>query len=55
MAKNNIAIPELTNTTETKDESLMDNIEEIRATKKAISVLYLALGTAPRKKLQINF
>ena len=46
MAKNNISISELTKTTGAKEKSLMGDLDEIPAMKKAISVLYLALGSA---------
>ena len=51
MSKNNISITELTKTTEVKEKSLMDDIEEPTATKKAISVLFLALEMAARKTI----
>ena len=54
MDKNNISIAELTKTGN-KDKSLMGDIDEIPATKKAISVLYLALGSAGRKSIADKF
>ena len=54
MAKNNISIAELIKTGN-KDKSLMGNLDEIPATKKAISVLYLALGSAGRKSIADKF
>ena len=47
-AKNNISTTELTKTLGTKERSLMGDIEETAAMKKAISVLYLAFGMAAR-------
>ena len=54
MAKNNISISELTKTGN-KDKSLMGDLDEVPATKKAISVLYLALGSAGRKSIADKF
>ena len=51
MAKNNISLAELTKTTGPKEKSLMGDMEEGAATKKAISSLYLSLGMAARKNL----
>ena len=51
MAKNNISISELTKTTGTKEKSLMGDMEEGAATKKAIIILYLSQGMAARKNL----
>ena len=51
----NISIPEITKTTGTKDKTLMGDMDEIPATKKAISVLYLALGTAALKTIVDKF
>ena len=48
MAKNNISIAELIKTGN-KEKSLMGDLDEVPATKKAISILYLALGSAGRK------
>ena len=50
MAKNNISITELTKTRGTK-KSLLGDLDKIPAMKKAISVLYLALGSAGRKSI----
>ena len=55
MAKNTISISELTKTTGAKVKSLMGDIDEIPAMKKAISVLYLALGSAGRKSTADKF
>ena len=55
MSKNNFSITELTKTTEVKEKSLMDDIEEPTATKKAISVLFLVLGMAARKTIANMF
>ena len=55
MSKSNFSITELTKTTEVKEKSLMDDIEEPTATKKAISVLFLALGMAARKTIANMF
>ena len=55
MAKNNISVSELTKTTGAKEKSLMGDLDEIPATKKAISVLYLALGAAGRKTIADKF
>ena len=55
MAKSNISITELTKTTGTKDKSLMGDMEEATAMKKANSVLYLALGMAARKTISDKF
>ena len=55
MAKNNISITELTKTTGAKEKSLMGDMEEPTATKKAVSVLYLALGMAARKTIANKF
>ena len=46
---------ELTKTTVTKEKSLMGDLDEIPAMKKAISVLYLALGSAGRKSIAYKF
>ena len=51
MAKSNISIAELTKTTGTKDKSLMGDLEETTAKKKANSVLYLAPGMAARNTI----
>ena len=42
MGENNISTTELTKTNATKETSLMSDFEEATASKKAISVLYLA-------------
>ena len=55
MAKNNISITELTKTTGSNDKSLMQDLDEVPASKKAISVLYLALGSAARKTIADKF
>ena len=55
MAKSNISVAELTKTTGTKEKSLMGDMEEATAMKKANSVLYLALGMAERKTISDNF
>ena len=55
MAKSNISIKELPKTTGTKEKSLMGDMEVTTATKKAISVLYLALGMAARKTIANKF
>ena len=55
LAKNNISLSELTKTTGAKEKSLMGDLDEIPAMKKAISVLYLALGAAGEKQLQTSF
>ena len=55
LAKDNISIPEITKTTGTKDKTLMGDMDERPATKKAISVLYLALGTAALKTIVDKF
>ena len=55
MAKNNISVSELTKTTGAKEKSLMGDLDGIPATKKAISVLYLALGAAGRKTIADKF
>ena len=55
MAKSNISITELTKTTGTTDKSLMGDMEEGTAMKKASSVLYLALGMAARKTISDKF
>ena len=55
MAKNNISLTELTKTTGTKEKSLMGDLDEISAMQKAISVLYLALGSAERKSIADKF
>ena len=55
MAKNNISLSELTKTTGAKEKSLMGDLDEIPAMKKAISVLYLALGAAGRKTIADKF
>ena len=49
MTKNNISITELTKTTGAKEKRSKGDMEEPTATKKAISVLYFALGMAARK------
>ena len=54
MAKNNISLAELTKTGN-KDKSLMGDLDEMPATKKTISVLYLALGSAGRKSIADEF
>ena len=54
MAKNNISIAELIKTGN-KEKSLMGDLDEIPATKKAISILYLALGSAGRKSIADKF
>ena len=54
-AKNNISISELTKTTGAKEKSLVGDLDEIPAMKKAISVLYLALGSAGRKSIADKF
>ena len=46
LAKSSISITELIKTTGTKDKSLMGDMEEATAMKKANCVLYLALGMA---------
>ena len=51
MAKRNISVAELIKTTGTKDKSLMGDMEEATAMKKANSVLYLALRMAARKTI----
>ena len=55
MAKNNISISELTKTTGAKVKRLIGDLDEIPAMKKAISVLYLALGSAGRKSIADKF
>ena len=55
MAKSNISVAELTKTTGNKDKSLMGDMEEATAMKKANSVLYLALGMAARKTISDKF
>ena len=55
MAKNNISISELRKTTGAEEKSLMADLDEIPAMKKAISVLYLALGSAGRKSIADKF
>ena len=55
MAKSNISVAELTKTTRNKDKSLMGDMEEATAMKKANSVLYLALGMAARKTISDKF
>ena len=54
MAKNNICFAELTKTGN-KDKSLMGDIDEMPATKKAIRVIYLALGSAGQKSIADKF
>ena len=54
MAKNNICFAELTKTGN-KDKSLMGDLDEMPATKKAISVLHPALGSAGRKSIADKF
>ena len=54
MAKNNISIAELIKTGN-KDKSLMGDLNEAPATKKAISVLSFALGSAGRKSIADKF
>ena len=51
MAKNDRSLAELTKTTGPKEKSLMGDMEEGAATKKAVSILYLSLGMAARKNL----
>ena len=55
LAKDNISIPETTKITGTKDKTLMVDMDEIPATKIAISVLYLALRTAALKTIVDKF
>ena len=55
MAKSNISVAELIKTTGTKDRSLIGDMEEATAMKKANSVLYLALGMAARKTISYKF
>ena len=55
MAESNISIAEHTKTTGTKDKSLMGDMEEATAMKKANSVLYLALGMPARKTISDKF
>ena len=55
MAKNNISIFELTKTTGVKEKSLIGDLDEIPAMKKAISFLYLALGSAGKTSIADNF
>ena len=55
MAKNNISKTELTKTTGTKEKSLMGDLDEIPAMKRATNVLYLALGSAGRKSIAEKF
>ena len=55
MAKSNISVAELIKTTGTQEKSLMGDMEEATAMKKANSVLYLALGMAARNSRQIRF
>ena len=55
MAKNNISKSELTKTTGAKEKSLIGDLDEIPAMKKAIRVLYLALGSAGRKSIADKF
>ena len=55
IAKNDISITELTKTTGTKEKSLMGDLDKIPAMKNAISVLYLALGSAGKKSIADKF
>ena len=55
MARSNISVAELTKTTGNKEKSLMWDMEEATAMKKAKSVLYLALGMAKRKTISHKF
>ena len=55
MAKSNISVTELTKTTSNKEKSLMGDMEEATAMKKANSVLYLAPGIAARKTISDKF
>ena len=55
MAKSNISVAELVKTTGTKEKSLMGDMEEATAMKKANSVLYLALGMAARKTISDKY
>ena len=55
MAKSNMSVAELIKTTGTKEKSLMGDMEEATAMKKANSVLYLALGMAARKTISDKF
>ena len=55
MAKGNISVAELTKTTGTEDKSLMGDMEEATALKKANSVLYLALRMAARETISDKF
>ena len=54
MAKNNISLAELIKTGN-KEKSLVGDLDELPATKKIISVLYLALGSAGRIKITDKF
>ena len=54
MAKNNISIAELIKTGN-KEKSLMGDLDEVPATKKAFSILYLPLGSAGRKSIADKF
>ena len=55
MAKNNISISEFPKNTRTKEKSLMEDMDEMPATQKAISVSYLAFRTAARKAIADKF
>ena len=55
MAENNISTTELTKTTGPKETSLMSDLEEATATKKAISVLYVAFGITARETIADKF
>ena len=55
MAKNNVSVSELTKATETKDKSLIGDVDEIPATKKLSIYCTWPWEQQPEKQSQINF